>query len=172
MVSLTSNGNKGDGGEQNFSKVHGSRLGWSSSDVLSNCRRAALKFFISIPLCLPTPRYLSYSDSWVNILYCPHCSSWLHCISACVVMATLTYTPKLLHFLSTIPSGYGYIKICTSTILKFYHYRPKCVTSPPTPIVDLFLACGESLHSQPSPITFSKLILRVQNSHKIQQLII
>jgi hypothetical protein len=40
MVPLTLDGNEGDGGGKNFSKVHGSRLGWSSGDVLTDCRRA------------------------------------------------------------------------------------------------------------------------------------
>jgi hypothetical protein len=41
MVPLTLVGNEGDGGEQKFSKVHGSRLGWPSVDVLTNCWRTA-----------------------------------------------------------------------------------------------------------------------------------
>jgi hypothetical protein len=40
MVPLTSDGNEGKGAEQNFSKVNGSRLGSSSGDGLTNCRRA------------------------------------------------------------------------------------------------------------------------------------
>jgi hypothetical protein len=40
MVPLTLDDNEGDSGEQKFSKVYGSRHGWCSSDVLSNCRRA------------------------------------------------------------------------------------------------------------------------------------
>jgi hypothetical protein len=40
MFPLTSDGNEGEGAEQKFSKVHGSRLGLSSGDVLTNCRRA------------------------------------------------------------------------------------------------------------------------------------
>jgi hypothetical protein len=35
MVPLTVDGKGGDGGEQKFSKVHGSQLGWSSGVVLT-----------------------------------------------------------------------------------------------------------------------------------------
>jgi hypothetical protein len=40
MVALTLDGNEGDGAEQNFPKVHGSRLGWYSGDISTYCRRA------------------------------------------------------------------------------------------------------------------------------------
>jgi hypothetical protein len=79
---------KGDGAEQNLSKVHGSWLGWPSGDVLTSCQRDVWNIlpcqlfsniFINILLCIP--RYLVYSNCCVNIIYCPHCSSWEHCMS-------------------------------------------------------------------------------------------
>jgi hypothetical protein len=41
-VPLTLDGKQGDGAEQKFSKVHGSRLGWSSGHVLISCRGGGL----------------------------------------------------------------------------------------------------------------------------------
>lgn len=83
IYGITLDGNEDDGGEQSFSKVHGSRQGKFSGYVLVSCRRANRaqpppvnfsQIFSNITPCLQTSSYLSYIRLWVSILCIPNCA--------------------------------------------------------------------------------------------------
>lgn len=133
MVPLPLNGNEGDVGEQKFSKVHVSRLGWTSGDTLTDCRGAvehnlpmpAAPEFINIPRVFRRRSvYRIITAQSTAIIVAPGCTA---CPLNNIVMTTLTYIRKSLHcvILQYFPgTAKSYF-----VLLKFYRHCLNGITS-------------------------------------------
>jgi hypothetical protein len=153
MLLLTSDGNESESAEQKFSKVNGSRLGWSSGDVLINCRKAqppmstALKF-LSLFLCVYRHRgpyrVVTAKSTFYTVLvvvlgytvyppaYPIQIQKYLGGGGRTVMMSTLTYIPKLRHFffLQSLPGTarlfiHSFIHIYFVQKIYIWRYRLK-----------------------------------------------
>lgn len=103
MVPLPLNGNEGDAGEHKFSKVRGSRLGWTSVDAPTD----GLGAIVHSLLMPAAPKFINTSRVFRSRSVCriitaqstalivaPGCTA---CPLNNMVMTTLTYIRKSLH---------------------------------------------------------------------------